>query len=118
MMIIQKNWSSVILFNCSHPKNKILTPKLIESAKGSYLHRFSWLDDKEVGEISKEWNYLVLEFPETTKAKIFHYTVGAPCFSDFNYGKEATIWHDIHLKSQMGFDDLILDKKIVNQRKK
>ena len=114
----KKNWSSVILFNCSHPKNKILTPKLIESAKGSYLHRFSWLDDKEVGEISKEWNYLVLEYPETTKAKIFHYTVGAPCFSDFNYGKEATIWHDIHLKSQMGFDDLILDKKIVNQRKK
>ena len=99
-------------------KNKILTPKLIESAKGSYLHRFSWLDDKEVGEISKEWNYLVLEYPESTKAKIFHYTVGAPCFNDFNYGKEAKIWHDIHLKSQMGFDDLILDKKIINQRNK
>ena len=66
MTIIQKkNWSSVILFNCSHPKNKILTPQLIETAKGSYLHRFSWLKDEEVGEISKEWNYLVLEYPET-----------------------------------------------------
>ena len=67
----KKNWSSVILFNCSHPKNKILTPKLIETAKGSYLHRFSWLEDKEVGEISKEWNYLVLEYPETKKQKFF-----------------------------------------------
>ena len=43
----KKNWSSVILFNCSHPKNKILTPKLIETAQGSYLHRFSWLDEQE-----------------------------------------------------------------------
>ena len=71
MMIIQKELDSVILFNCSHPKNKVLTPKLIETSQGSYLHRFSWLEDNEVGEISKEWNYLVLEFPETRKAKIF-----------------------------------------------
>ena len=63
----KKNWSSVILFNCSHPKNKILTPKLIETAKGSYLHRFSWLDENEIGEIPQEWNYLVLEYPETKK---------------------------------------------------
>ena len=26
----KKNWSSVILFYCSHPKNKILTPKYIK----------------------------------------------------------------------------------------
>lgn len=106
----KKNWSSVILFNCSHPKNKVLTPKLIETSQGSYLHRFSWLEDNEVGEISKEWNYLVLEFPETRKAKIFHYTVGAPCFKDFDYGAEAKIWHDVHFNSQVGFDDLDIKK--------
>ena len=112
----KKNWSSVILFNCSHPKNKILTPKLIERAKGSYLHRFSWLEDKEVGEISKDWNYLVLEYPETQKAKIFHYTVGAPCFEDFNYGEEAKIWNEIYNKSQTGFDNII-EKKSLTLRK-
>ena len=106
----KKNWSSVILFNCSHPKNKVLTPKLIETSQGSYLHRFSWLEDNEVGEISKEWNYLVLEFPETRKAKIFHYTVGAPCFKDFDYGAEAKIWHNVHFNSQVGFDDLDIKK--------
>ena len=106
----KKNWSSVILFNCSHPKNKILTPKLIETSQGSYLHRFSWLDEKEVGEIPKEWNYLVLEYPETKKAKIFHYTVGAPCFNDFDYGIEAKIWHDVHINSQTGFDNLFHKK--------
>ena len=112
----KKNWSSVILFNCSHPKNRILTPKLIERAKGSYLHRFSWLEDKEVGEISKDWNYLVLEYPETQKAKIFHYTVGAPCFEDFNYGEEAKIWNEIYNKSQTGFDNII-EKKSLTLRK-
>jgi len=112
----KKNWSSVILFNCSHPKNKILTPKLIERAKGSYLHRFSWLEDKEVGEISKDWNYLVLEYPETQRAKIFHYTVGAPCFEDFNYGEEAKIWNEIYNKSQTGFDNII-EKKSLTLRK-
>ena len=112
----KKNWSSVILFNCSHPKNKILTPNLIETAKGSYLHRFSWLKDEEVGEISKEWNYLVLEYPETHQAKIFHYTVGAPCFEDFNYGKEAKIWNEIYNKSQTGFSGFI-DMKNLTQRK-
>ncbi len=107
----KKNWSSVILFNCAHPKNQILTPQLIETAKGSYLHRFSWLDENEVGEIPYEWNYLVLEYPETSEANIFHYTVGAPCFEDFNYGKEAKIWHDLHIKSQTGFDNLFHQKK-------
>ena len=107
----KKNWSSVILFNCAHPKNQILTPQLIETAKGSYLHRFSWLDENEVGEIPHEWNYLVLEYPETSEAKIFHYTVGAPCFEDFNYGKEAKIWHDLHIKSQTGFDNLFHQNK-------
>ena len=113
----KKNWSSVILFNCSHPKNKILTPKLIETAKGSYLHRFSWLKEEEVGEISKEWNYLVLEYPETKNAKIFHYTVGAPCFNEFDYGIEAKIWNNTYLKSQTGFDNNLTDSKVINQRK-
>ena len=113
----KKNWSSVILFNCSHPKNKILTPQLIETAKGSYLHRFSWLKEEEVGEISKEWNYLVLEYPETKNAKIFHYTVGAPCFNEFDYGIEAKIWNNTYLKSQTGFDNDLTDSKVIDHRK-
>ena len=36
----RKNWSSVVLFNCSHKSNKILTPELISRSKGSFLHRF------------------------------------------------------------------------------
>ena len=41
----KKNWSSLILWNCEHPKHKILTPEYIAKQTGKYLHRFSWLND-------------------------------------------------------------------------
>ncbi|KAG2654631.1 hypothetical protein PVAP13_1NG509000 [Panicum virgatum] len=48
----RKNWSSMVLFNCGHPKNRAaLTPEAVSTQTGAYLHRFMWLDDGEVGEI-------------------------------------------------------------------
>jgi hypothetical protein len=35
----RKNWSSMVLYNCAHPKNKILTPELVSSQSGAFLHR-------------------------------------------------------------------------------
>ena len=58
----RKNWSSVVLWNCSHIKNKILTPSYIKKATGAILHRFSWLDDDLIGKIPIEWNWLPDEF--------------------------------------------------------
>ena len=43
----KKNWSSVMLFNCGHPSNKILTKELVGEAGGAFLHRFQWLTDDE-----------------------------------------------------------------------
>ena len=101
----KKNWSSVILFNCEHEKNSLLTPKFIERSSGSYLHRFRWLDENDVGEIPKEWNHLVLEYEEKPKANILHYTVGAPCFEEFNQGIEADIWYKTYYRAMNGFDN-------------
>ena len=36
------------MYNCEHPKNKILTPSFIENTQGSFLHRFSWLNNDDV----------------------------------------------------------------------
>ena len=57
----------------------------------------------------------MLEYPETEKAKIFHFTVGAPCFNDFNQGKEANLWQNLFGKSQIGFDYLDTNKQTVNE---
>jgi len=100
----RKNWSSVILWNCSHPKHQILTPDFIANQTGKYLHRFSWLEDQDIGELPKEWNWLAIEYPENNQAKLIHYTLGTPCFSDYKDTEMSNLWHDIYRKTIQGFD--------------
>ena len=88
----RKNWSSVILWNCAHPKHKILTQDFISNQTGKYLHRFSWLKDDEIGELPKEWNWLATEYPNNEEAKIIHYTLGTPCFKDYRDTEMSEIW--------------------------
>ncbi|NDH09965.1 MAG: glycosyltransferase [Gammaproteobacteria bacterium] len=100
----RKNWSSLILWNCAHHKHKVLTPEFISSQTGKYLHRFSWLDDNDIGELPWDWNYLAIEYPENRKAKLIHYTLGTPCFSDFKNSQMSDIWHQTHLRAIQGFE--------------
>ena len=92
----RKNWSSVILWNCSHPKHKILTPEFVSNQTGKFLHRFSWLDDNDIGELPIEWNWLACEYEKNTEAKLIHYTLGTPCFKDFRDTDMAEIWYDYY----------------------
>ncbi len=101
----RKNWSSLILWNCSHPKHKVLTPDFISSQTGKYLHRFSWLDDKDIGELPIDWNWLAIEYPNNPKAKIIHYTLGTPCFRDYRNTEMAGAWHEIQKKVNEGIDN-------------
>ena len=100
----RKNWSSLILWNCSHPKHKILTPDFIANQSGKYLHRFSWLDNNEIGELPREWNWLAIEYPENLKAKLIHYTLGTPCFKDYRETEMSDIWHKTQQRIIQGFD--------------
>ena len=92
----RKNWSSVILWNCAHPKHKILTPDFVMKQTGAFLHRFTWLDDADIGEIPKEWNWLVTEYPDNYDAKLLHYTLGTPCFKDYANSEMSDMWHQAH----------------------
>ena len=100
----RKNWSSLILWNCSHPKHKVLTPDFISSQTGKYLHRFSWLDDEDIGELPIAWNWLAIEYPNNSKAKIIHYTLGTPCFKDYRNTEMAVTWHEVQQKVNEGID--------------
>jgi lipopolysaccharide biosynthesis glycosyltransferase len=100
----RKNWSSVILWNCSHPKHKILQPDFICNQTGKYLHRFSWLSDSDIGELPIEWNWLAIEYPANSQAKIIHYTLGTPCFKDYQNTDLSDIWHEKYLKVLQGFE--------------
>ena len=100
----RKNWSSVILWNCAHPKHKILTPEFIANQTGKYLHRFSWLEDDDIGELPPEWNWLAIEYPENPKAKLIHYTLGTPCFKDYRDSEMSDIWHQTQQRIIQGFE--------------
>ena len=89
----RKNWSSVILWNCAHPANRVLSPQFIEGATGAQLHRFTWLADEQIGDLPIEWNWLPDEFGANPKAKLLHWTLGTPCFNEFAGAPMAEEWH-------------------------
>lgn len=89
----RKNWSSVILWNCNSFPNRQLTPDFIQKSTGSFLHRFSWLDDSRIGTLPLEWNWLPDEYGPNDAAKLLHYTLGTPCFTEFADTPMADRWH-------------------------
>lgn len=93
----RKNWSSCVLWNCSHASNKVLTKDFINdnTVTGQYLHRFQWLPDSEIGEFSHEWNWLVNWYKEPTdgKPKALHFTEGGPWFKDYARCEYAVEWY-------------------------
>ena len=101
----RKNWSSVIIWNCEHPKNKILTPSLISQKEGSFLHRFKWLDDEEIGELPKTWNWLAIEYEERNELDLIHYTLGTPCFKDYSNTALSKFWKKSFNNLLTGKDD-------------
>ncbi len=87
----RKNWSSVILWNCEHPVNRILTPAYVMGATGRKLHRFEHLDDSDIGELPLEWNWLADEY-EPEDAKLIHYTLGVPSIPHYKGSLKADEW--------------------------
>ena len=89
----RKNWSSVVLWNCSHPSNRRLTPDYINSASGMELHRFQWLRDDEIGPLDVRWNWLVGEYDQPPEdVKNVHWTLGGPYFHEYRNGDFAKEW--------------------------
>jgi lipopolysaccharide biosynthesis glycosyltransferase len=97
----RKNWSSFIVFNNQHPSNLKLTPEIVNSESPQFLHRFSWLDDNEIGEISHEWNYLVGWYSDIERPKAIHYTEGGPWFDEYINCDFSKDWlHEYYLMSK------------------
>ncbi len=98
----RKNWSSLVLWNCGHPKNKVLTPQLIQDSNGAFLHRFSWLNDEDIGDLPIEWNWLAIEYPQNPNAKIVHFTLGTPCFKEYSDTSMSELWKEEFRNSLQG----------------
>jgi len=100
----RKNWSSMILWNCSHPAHRILTPEFVTKQAGSFLHRFRWIDDRDIGSLDASWNWLAEEYHANESAHLIHYTLGTPCFEDYRDCSQSDRWHAYYQSLQKGLE--------------
>lgn len=99
-----KNWSSFILWNCSHPANLNLTVDDVNTKPGSWLHQFSWLDSDSIGELPHEWNWLDGHSSEELIPKNVHFTTGGPWFDGWTPSR--------HIDKVYSDEWRILDEKL------
>ena len=99
-------WASMILFNCGHPSNKVLTPEHIENPETRNLHKIGWLPFGEVGKLPLEWNVCVpysyqgqhaigggMSAPPASP-KLVHFTQGVPHWWETEDQAYADTWRE------------------------
>lgn len=88
----RKNWSSVCLWNCSHPANQRVNLSMLNGWHRADLHAFKWLHDDEIGELPPEWNWLVGVQQKPANPAIAHYTLGTPNMAGHEASPHAELW--------------------------
>lgn len=96
----RKNWSSLMLFNCSHYSNRVLTPAYVSARSGSELHRFAWLAVCDIEALPEKWNVLIGEDGDDGECAIAHFTLGIPAMQAYRDGPYAREWWDTFHRMQ------------------
>ena len=93
----RKNWSSFVLFNCDHPQVKRLTPDVVNTQSGMYLHRFQWLPDELIGALPIAFNYLEgwHTKDDCPNPIAVHFTRGGPWFNEWQNVEYAAEWNAV-----------------------
>ena len=81
----RKNWSSFMMYNCSHKGHNNLTVDDVNTKTGHWLHNFKWLEDDLIGELPEEWNWLDGHSTGDINAKNVHFTRGGPWFKEMTW---------------------------------
>lgn len=100
----RKNWSSLMLFNCEHPSVRGLTPEIVNSESGAYLHRMQWVKDGDIGALPVEWNWLEgwNTKPASGTPNAVHFTRGGPWFEQWQNVDYGELWLAERAKLQRG----------------
>lgn len=91
----RKNWSSLMVFDCSHPLTRQLRPDVVNTASPQYLHRLHWADE-QIGNISLSWNFLCGEYVsyDVLPPKGIHFTNGGP-FNNVHGQDFEELWYKL-----------------------
>jgi len=86
-------WASMILFNCGHPANAVLTPDYVDDPDRCVSpHELDWLDPALVGALPAEWNHTVGYDAPRPDAKLVHFTQGVPLLPETRECEHAASW--------------------------
>lgn len=90
----RKNWSSLMVFDCSSIACRKLSPIMVNRQTGAYLHRMKWVSDSEIGGISEGWNWLEgwSRKPDIGVPKAIHFTRGGPWLDQWRGVDYAELW--------------------------
>lgn len=120
----RKNWSSLIIFNCSHSQVKNLTLENVNTQSPKWLHRFEWCEDEYIGELPHTYNYLVGVYDDEKKPKVIHYTDGGPWHYLYQETEFAENWceyldeeQNSRLEIELKRQKLELDKEGIEKGK-
>lgn len=103
----RKLWSSLVLWNINHPSNiKDLTVEKVNTEKGSYLHAFEWLNNKDIGGIHEQWNFIPgISYNDpyvrgdNRWPKAVHFSEGGPWFKDYSDVLFSDEWREMYSRS-------------------
>lgn len=92
---LRKNWSSLVLWNCGHPSNLMLTPHKVSLERGQWLHAMSWTEPHEIGSLPEAWNWLEGTSSLAIDPKAVHMTRGGPWMPAWQDVAYASEWRDV-----------------------
>lgn len=73
----RKNWSSLMLMNCS--KLRMLTRHMVNTQmSGLWYHQMNFLPEEEIGDLPVDWNVLMGFDSPAQSSKLLHYTSLGP----------------------------------------
>lgn len=106
----RKNWSSFVLWNCSHASNQRLRKEKVNFMPGRDLHAFTWLKDEEIGTLPFQYNFISGVSPKIPdmKPEVIHYTEGGPWFEECKNVPYADLW-DEELRHWRNADEPVYD---------
>jgi hypothetical protein len=110
----RKLWSSLMMFNLSHPDVKALTKDKVNELPGSYFHQFEWVTggDANIGSLNERWNFI----PEHSELNVPLYDIGALHFTEgmpFMIGYENCAHSDIYyeMEENLKYDEFLRASK-------
>ncbi len=83
-----------MFINCEHEATQRLTPEVVNTETGMYLHQFKWCADNQIGELPMTFNYLEGWHTKADEPDpvCVHMTRGGPWFPGYQDVEYAEEW--------------------------